>query len=406
MMKRIGILGGSFDPVHIGHVALAHDALHQAGLDQVLLIPARLQPFKQERTPASGEDRMKMLDLALADEPGIKPCSYELEQEGVSYTYLTMRALQQRFGPEAKLYFITGADSILKLDTWMHADELLSRYAFIVGSRPGYLDEDMDESIERIRREHGTEIIVISNKPFDISATEIRNRLARGESTDGLILGTVAEYIREHGLYKAEHAPLSTDDGQPLEELNDKGLTFIRRELKHSRFEHTMRVRDTAIQLAKQYGANAAKAETAAIFHDMAKNMTVEEMNEQVRTFGLDEKYIDNPNLAHSKIARCLMERDFSITDEDILNAVSYHTTGRAGMSLLEKVVFLADAIEPGRSYPSVEMIRNTAKTDLDKACLCMLERTVSYLKKKGTFIDTDTTDALEYLKYKERNSQ
>ena len=128
-MKRIGILGGSFDPVHIGHVALAHDALHQAGLDQVLLIPARLQPFKQNRTPASGEDRMEMLRLALEDEPAIAPDSYELEQEGVSYTYLTLRAMQERFGPDAKLYFITGADSVLMLESWMNSEELLTRYS-------------------------------------------------------------------------------------------------------------------------------------------------------------------------------------------------------------------------------------------------------------------------------------
>ncbi|MBQ9016413.1 MAG: nicotinate-nucleotide adenylyltransferase [Firmicutes bacterium] len=387
-MKRIGILGGSFDPVHEGHVGLARDALAQADLDQVLLIPARLQPFKQDRMPASGEDRMEMLRLALAQDPGIEPCSYELEQEGVSYTYRTLRAMQERFGPEAKICFITGTDSILKLDTWMNAEELLTRYSYIVGSRPGYDDTELKECVRRLEETYGTEIRIIHNAPFDISATEIRERLAAGASAEGLVPPAVLEYIREHGLYRNQ-------------DLNARGLAYIREHLKESRLAHTCRVADTAVTLARRFGADPAKAETAAIFHDMAKNMSAEEMNEQIRSFGLDEKYIDNPNLAHSKIARCLMVRDFGITDEDILNAVAYHTTGRAGMSLLEKVVFLADAIEPGRSYPSAEEIRRIADTDLDRACLCMLERTVAYLKKKGARIDTDTTDALAYLKDK-----
>ncbi|MBQ9059671.1 MAG: nicotinate-nucleotide adenylyltransferase [Firmicutes bacterium] len=391
-MKQIGILGGSFDPVHQGHVGLARDALAQAGLDLVLLVPARLQPFKQDQMPASGEDRMEMLRLALAEDEKIEPCSYELDQEGVSYTYLTLRAMQERFGPDARIWFITGTDSILKLDTWMHAEELLSRYSYIVGSRPGYEDEDLKACVKRLKETYGTEIRVIDNEPFDISATEIREKLASGASAQGLVAPAVESYIREHGLYRNQ-------------DINARGLAYIRKHLKESRLAHTCRVADEAVALAKRFGADPAKAETAAIFHDMAKNLTMKEMNEQIRAFGLDEKYIDNPNLAHSKIARCQMERDFGITDEDILNAVAYHTTGRAGMSLLEKVIFLADGIEPGRSYPSVEALRQTARTDLDKACLCMLERTFGYLKKKGAFIDTDTTDALAYLKDKERKS-
>ena len=387
-MKKIGILGGSFDPVHSGHVGLARDALAQAGLDRVLLIPARLQPFKQDRMPASGEDRMEMLRLALAGEERIEPCSYELDQEGVSYTSLTLRAMQERFGPDSRICFITGTDSILKLDTWMHAEELLTTYSFIVGSRPGYEDEELDRCVRRLKETYGTEILVIRNEQFDISATEIRERLASGAPAGDLIPQAVEDYIRSRDLYSGRT-------------INDRGFAYIKEHLKESRLAHTCRVADEAAALARRFGADPAKAVTASIFHDMAKNLTREEMNRQVRTFGLDPKYIDNPNLAHSKIARCLMERDFGIGDQDILNAVSYHTTGRAGMSLLEKVVFLADGIEPGRSYPSVDVIRDLARTDLDKACLCMLERTVGYLKKKGAFIDTDTTDALAYLKDK-----
>lgn len=198
---RIGILGGSFDPVHTGHVGLARDALIQAELDEVLMIPARLQPFKQDRTPASGEDRMQMLRLALENDPKISPCSYELEHDGVSYTYLTLQAMQEKYGADSRLFFITGTDSILKLHTWMHAEELLTGYSYIVGSRPGYRDEEMKEAVRNLRETYGTEILIIHNRQIDISATEIREAIAAGRSLDGMVPPAVERYIREHGLY-------------------------------------------------------------------------------------------------------------------------------------------------------------------------------------------------------------
>ena len=390
--KKIGIMGGSFDPVHNGHVHLAADARQQAGLDQVLLIPARMQPFKLDRKPASGEDRMEMLRLALEDEPGIEPCSYELDQDSVSYTYLTLRAMQERFGPEAQLYFIFGADSLLQLERWKNAEELLRSYSFIVGSRPGYMDEELQQCREHLSRRYGTEIIWIQNQRFDISATEVRQRLAKGDSVQGLIPDKVIEYIESHGLY--------------CEDLNSRGMEYIREHLKPSRLEHTMRVREEAVRLARRFGADPAKAETAAIFHDMAKYMPVDEMNGYIREYGLDLRYLDQPNLAHSKIAALLMEHEFGVSDQELLDAVSSHTTGRAGMSPLEKVVFLADAIEPGRSYPSVTEIRQLAEEDLDLACICMLERTIEYLKLQEADIDSDTILALEDLRKKKSGKQ
>ena len=202
--ERIGVMGGSFDPVHYGHVNLARDAMEQVGLDRVLVVPARLQPFKLDRVPASGEDRMEMLRLALAEDPKIKPCSFELERDGVSYTYLTLRGLQEQFGPDARLYFIFGADSLLKVDTWMEAEELLTKYAYIVGSRPGYLDEELTAQQEKLTKEFGTEIHWIHNRTFDVSATEIREKIAAGKPVDDLIPAEVERYIIEHGLYREE----------------------------------------------------------------------------------------------------------------------------------------------------------------------------------------------------------
>ena len=201
-MRKIGILGGSFDPVHNGHISLAKHAVEIGGLDEVVMIPARIQPFKQDRIPASGEDRFNMLAMAADDDDYITVSRYELQQEGVSYTYLTMRHMQEFFGEDTRLYFITGTDSFLKLDTWKNAPELLTKYSYIIGTRPGYRQEEYEEAYERITSTFGTEVISMKWTEPDISATQIRKMIADGEPIDHLVPPEVDRYIREHGLYR------------------------------------------------------------------------------------------------------------------------------------------------------------------------------------------------------------
>ncbi|QIB69451.1 HD domain-containing protein [Aminipila butyrica] len=172
----------------------------------------------------------------------------------------------------------------------------------------------------------------------------------------------------------------------------------IEKNISEKRKKHIFAMRDTALKLASFYGINPQKAETAALFHDLFRELPQGEMNNWVMQLGLDSKYLNNRNLAHSKIAALLMEKDYGITDPDILQAVSYHTTGRAGMSQLEKIIYLADAIEPGRNYPGVEELRKAAFTDLDQACLLSLSRTIDYVRSQQSPLDDDTVKARDYL--------
>lgn len=199
---KLGIFGGTFDPVHNGHIGLAEDCVVQAELDEVIMIPAFIQPFKQDRHTASGEDRFRMLALVASQNDHITVSRTELENEGVSYTYLTMRKIQE-LNPEARLYFICGTDSFLKVDTWMNAEELLSNYSFIVGcDRPGYRRDELDEAIKCITDKYDTEIIIVHNRQFDVSSTEIRQNIAEGKAIDALVPASVERYIREYGLYR------------------------------------------------------------------------------------------------------------------------------------------------------------------------------------------------------------
>jgi predicted HD superfamily hydrolase involved in NAD metabolism len=182
----------------------------------------------------------------------------------------------------------------------------------------------------------------------------------------------------------------------------DSIYNYIEKNSSESRKTHIDGVVITADILALHYGADRQKTKVAALCHDLYRGIKDEALNIYVKQLGLQKKYLNNGNLAHGKIAAEMIKKDFGIEDEDILNAVRYHTTGRAGMSTLEKVIFLADSIEPGRSYPGVEEIRQIAENDLDLACLMCLERTIEYINKKGYFLDPDTLDAKEWFLKKE----
>ncbi len=174
------------------------------------------------------------------------------------------------------------------------------------------------------------------------------------------------------------------------ERLKRKILPYLREHLKPSRLEHTLNVTKLAVEMADQFGADRNKAEIAALLHDMAK---------YEKRPGVDM------NLAHSKIGAEMAREIFEIDDEEILNAIAYHTTGRAGMSTLEKIIFLADAIEPGRNYPGVDEIRRTAETDLDQACIMSLQRTIDYVKEQGgCYLHPDSLEAKKYLEEHEWN--
>ena len=186
-----------------------------------------------------------------------------------------------------------------------------------------------------------------------------------------------------------------------FKQLKQQITEYIEKNLNERRLKHTYSVVKEAKKLAGFYGADEEKAELAALFHDIYRSTPVAVLNMYIRQLDLPKNIMDNPNLSHGKIAAVIMKRDYGIEDEDILNAVAYHTTGRAGMSLLEKVIFLADAIEEGRNYPTVDETRALAYVDINKACISSLERTVEYIKGIGEYLDPDTINAINDLKEK-----
>lgn len=178
-------------------------------------------------------------------------------------------------------------------------------------------------------------------------------------------------------------------------------LDIVKQNTGESRFEHTLRVADLATRLAKHYGIDIDKTWLAAILHDLEKNISLEENDMLVKKYGLDEKYLGNKNLSHSKLAAVVSRDKLGIDDKDILNAIAFHTTGRADMSMLEKIIFVADTCEEGRTYKEAAMLRKQAFEDIDGVCIFILEFLQDSIESKGLVLDEDTIKALRYLREK-----
>lgn len=172
----------------------------------------------------------------------------------------------------------------------------------------------------------------------------------------------------------------------------EEALKLVKAQLTEHRYQHTLGVMETAISLAKQYGADEKKAELSAIFHDYAKFRPKDEMKEIIRTQGFPQDLLDyNAELWHAPVGAYLVETEAGISDAEVLDAIRYHTSGRPHMTLLEKVIYLADYIEPGRHFPGVDEVRGLAKESLDKALIKSVQNTIMFLMKKNQMVYPDT---------------
>ena len=216
-METIGLFGGTFDPIHLGHMRAAAEVRRRARLDRVLFIPSYLPPHKKPGAVASAADRLRMVELACRGHKGFEASPVEVEAGEKSYSILTLRKIRA-FSPDARLFFILGVDAFLDIGTWREYHRVLEECYFIVMGRPGFeLDRARDVLDGRLRDSIGplvtregaagplpprTRIFLLPIRALDISSTAIRERARRGETLDGLVPGAVDAHIREHQLYR------------------------------------------------------------------------------------------------------------------------------------------------------------------------------------------------------------
>lgn len=203
-MQRVGLMGGSFNPIHCGHINLAHAALQGGRVDRVLFLPTGNPPHKRSGL-ADKMDRLAMTELAALGESGMGVCREEVDREGVIYTVDTLEILREKM-PDCELVYLIGADTLCALHTWRRPEDVIRLCTLLVARRPGEDDQAL-ESSERIWRGRGARIEYLPAPLMNVSSTEIRARLQDGRPLDGLVPARVEAYIREHGLYKNNGGP-------------------------------------------------------------------------------------------------------------------------------------------------------------------------------------------------------
>ena len=197
--KSLGILGGTFDPIHMGHLRMAEHVFQRMELEQIIFIPAYVPPHKLGQDFAPAADRYAMTELAVADNPHFIVSDMEIKRTGVSYTIDTIRELHRQYA-DKELHFIIGADSVAQLHTWHNIEEMLEMTTFVAVWRPGY-EGAMEELVRYLGQRARERVLLLDTPVYDISSTEIRTRIREGRSLAGLVPGSVEKYIFEHGLY-------------------------------------------------------------------------------------------------------------------------------------------------------------------------------------------------------------
>ena len=389
-MERIGIYGGSFNPPHIGHIQAAKQAVEALKLDKLLVIPAGIAPHKQmPGNSPTPQQRLDMLRLTLADCPQIEVSDLELKREGPSYTYETILQLRESY-PEACLILFMGTDMFLSIDTWKNPEIILENATLGVFYRGDKGEAKAIEAKKAELEQQGAKVELVQNVVIPISSTQMRRLLAFRCAAAFLPEG-VLDYIREHRLYDTR-----TDwKNLPMEQLEQVVISL----LKPNRVAHVLGCRDTAVELARHWGADETDAARAGILHDITKAIDGPLQLTLCEAYGkiLSDFSRRYPKTLHALTGSLVAKRIFG-ENEAVVSAIEHHTTGKADMSLLEKIIYVADYMEPNRDFPGVEKLRELAFTDMDAALKLGLEMTLEHLKHQGAEVSPESRDALAWL--------
>ena len=387
-MRRIGLMGGSFNPIHLAHVHLAREALSGGYADEVIFLPTGNPPHKGAEL-AGRQERYEMTCLAVADEARMSVSREEIDREGVIYTVDTLRTLHARM-PDAQFVYLIGADTLLLLPTWRSIETVITLCGFLVCMRPGEDDAKAREAAS-LWRARGAQVAFMNAARMDISSTDIRRRLREGLPVKGMLDARVERYIRERGLYGTQ----GTDGTVGMK--REKIMYKLKKELDAQRYTHTLGVEETARQMALLFGEDPQKAALAGLLHDCAKCMTLTQMVKAAKGVPLDPVMKESKALMHAVAGMCVAKNVYGVDDPDVLGAIRRHTTGHAGMTRLEKIIYLADMVEPNRKpYPGLEQIRALCWKNLDQAMHTALTMSLEHVVSQGKTLHPDTLAALQ----------
>ena len=403
---RIGIYGGSFDPVHNGHIAMIKSALKSGFVDCVIVIPSVRNSFKLYANKLPPPYRYYMMKETI-EGLGIKDCfvsDIEYGIEGVSYTAVVLAKLtsneyiseflmandikRKKAEEHHEFFWIMGSDTLGTFETWYKPEEILKYAALLAAVRPGD-NTDVEKAASSIRKNLGGRVEIFRLDGVNCSSSEITTS---GDFTE--VPEPAREFINRHALYTANTMLDGVSDD--ARKLFFDSSVWMYHYLGGKRLLHTLNVGYLSAHLADLYGCDKDKALIAGALHDCAKELPVEQQLEMAKRYTGD--LFTEKKIIHSSAGATFIKEELGIEDKEILDAICYHTTGRGNMTVLEKIVYLADKIEPARNYIDLAPIRETAEHDLDEAMRMTVFAVMNKFISQGRALHPVTTDMMKDL--------
>jgi nicotinate (nicotinamide) nucleotide adenylyltransferase/putative HD superfamily hydrolase of NAD metabolism len=375
-MINTAILGGSFDPVHVEHVKIAKAAVEELGVTRLVLLPTANPPHKSV-AEVSFSHRVEMLKLAFDGFP-VELIVDELEGEtsGVHYMADNVLKLREKYGD---YYYIIGGDSLWALESWYKPEEIAKNTRIAVFNRGGY--DDVRGMVKILNGKWDTHILVMKYEGADLSSNIQRAKLNLGLPADG-VPKSVVDYIKKYNLYN------------DFADILCKLPSYLSKE----RLTHSRNTTLTALEFNNDCRINLPfdSVFTAAILHDIGKKYDDTDVTSS--QFDIPVDSFSTP-VQHQFISAFLAEKEFGVKNAEILNAIRYHTTGRAGMSKLEKLVYVSDMLSSERRFLSVDELRVAVRDDFENGFISCLNFSYKYLRTRKKNIYPLTKQAVDYYK-------
>ena len=368
---RTGIFGGTFDPIHNGHLLSAAEIKKALGFDKIIFIPTGEPPHKVARRVTPAEDRLAMARIAVEGIENFEVNDIECRRNSYTYTYDTLMELNKSAEPGEKFFMIIGADTLADVFNWHRSEDVFKMCSFVAMKRPGS-DNDIYEYNLKRAREAGATVFTAEIPQFDISSTRIREAISRKEDLSGFLPKAVVDYIKANNLYHSG------------EMTYDEICKDLKKLLSSKRYEHSVCVATECEKLAKLFGADVEKCRTAGILHDSAKELSPK----QYFWMGLQTDYEDDFDgkqvLLHAEAGAILAKERYGVCDSEILEAIRCHITGKPQMGLISQVLFIADYISSDRVGTTHDIVRGKiAEGKIYEAMLEECDATLIYNIKR-----------------------
>ena len=379
---RIAIFGGSFNPPHIGHVEAAKAALNELNADKLIVVPSARPPHKELETGSpEPEERLCLSQLSFSAISNFEVSNIELCRQGIGYTVDTLNELSKQY-PNAEFVLLMGTDMFLSFETWKDFRRILELSSLAVFSRGDYDDGEIKKTVERFSKDFNAKIYDIDFSPIKLSSTELRVKL-RNRDGNNLVSDDVYDEIIKHRYYGAM---------PNLEWLRQKSHAY----LDEKRIPHVIGCEKEAVRLAERWGADPGLAAEAGILHDITKRLKGPEQLILCEEYDIitDNEEKGNYKLLHSKTGAAFARDKFGITEE-VYSAIYWHTTGRENMTLLEKIIYIADYIEPTRNFEGVDELRRLAYENIDAAVMRGLQMSLEELSGRDALPHINSIKAL-----------